>query len=224
MPEIIEMHNRLQMNLFFMDYRGLVFFSFFRLFKVSHLCFLLSERYGNSAGYPTERGLAMDAEAALNYVLSRRDVIKSKIFVFGTSLGGAVAIRLTHLHQDKLAGVIVENTFTSIDDMVLLMMEKLKFKLIEMFRTPLYFYLTNHWSSKHLISTIQIPILFISGLKDELIPPTQMSKLFELCKSPAKELRTYPEGEHNNTFESAGVAFFEEIVMFCHRALSGPKA
>jgi fermentation-respiration switch protein FrsA (DUF1100 family) len=80
MPEIVEMHNRLQINLFFMDYRG----------------------YGNSAGYPSEPGLAMDAAAALDYVASRRDVDVSRIFIFGSSLGGAVAIRLAYTHQHRV--------------------------------------------------------------------------------------------------------------------------
>jgi hypothetical protein len=50
-----------------------------------------------------------------------------------------------------------------------------------------------------------------------------MSKLFELCKSPGKELKTFAEGEHNNTFEAAGPAFFEEILSFCDRSFSKPR-
>ena len=39
-------------------------------------------------------GLRMDAEAAMEFLLSRRDIDRRKIVVFGQSLGGAVAIYL----------------------------------------------------------------------------------------------------------------------------------
>ena len=39
-------------------------------------------------------GLYMDAEASMEFLLSRRDIDKRKIIVFGRSLGGAVAIYL----------------------------------------------------------------------------------------------------------------------------------
>ena len=48
--------------------------------------------YGDSEGKPSEEGLKLDAEATLEYVLNRNDVDKDRIFVFGASLGGAVAI------------------------------------------------------------------------------------------------------------------------------------
>ena len=39
-------------------------------------------------------GLYMDAEAAMEFLLARRDIDRRKIIVFGRSLGGAVAIYL----------------------------------------------------------------------------------------------------------------------------------
>ena len=48
-------------------------------------------------------GLYLDAEAGLDFLLSRRDIDKRKIILFGRSLGGAVAIYLaaSHSHMDK---------------------------------------------------------------------------------------------------------------------------
>jgi alpha/beta superfamily hydrolase len=43
----------------------------------------------------------MDAEAALNYVLERKD-LSNKIVLFGKSLGGAVAIQLAASKKDKV--------------------------------------------------------------------------------------------------------------------------
>ena len=74
--------------------------------------------YGDSEGSPSENGFRLDAEATLDYVLNRDDINKDKIIVFGISLGGAVAIQLCAHHGDKISGLILENTFTSIADMV----------------------------------------------------------------------------------------------------------
>ena len=46
--------------------------------------------YGGNPGAPTERGLAADARAALEYLLGRPDVDGSRIVYFGESLGSAV--------------------------------------------------------------------------------------------------------------------------------------
>lgn len=55
---------------------------------------MVLERYGKSEGTPTEDGLLLDVEASLRAL---RDSPKSgvdpdKIFLFGRSLGGAVAL------------------------------------------------------------------------------------------------------------------------------------
>ncbi|CAF4695797.1 unnamed protein product, partial [Rotaria sp. Silwood2] len=78
--------------------------------------------YGKSTGAPSEAGLYTDALAVYNYVRKRNDINQQKIFLFGRSLGGAVALHLaSHLAQTNatpsLYGIIVENTFTSIPDM-----------------------------------------------------------------------------------------------------------
>lgn len=48
-------------------------------------------------------GLYMDSQAGLDFLLSRRDIDRKKIIVFGRSLGGAVAIYLaaSHANRDK---------------------------------------------------------------------------------------------------------------------------
>lgn len=77
--------------------------------------------YGDSEGSPTEAGLELDAEAVMRYLDAKPDIDHRKVFFFGRSLGGAVAVRAaTNLRrpEDKLAGIILENTFTSIGDMV----------------------------------------------------------------------------------------------------------
>jgi len=39
--------------------------------------------YGNSEGTPSEKGLKLDAEAALEYALNDDEIDSNRIFVFG---------------------------------------------------------------------------------------------------------------------------------------------
>ena len=43
------------------------------------------------------------------------------------------------------------------------------------------------WETKKRIGSISLPILFISGLKDELVPPAHMRWLYESATSAAGE-------------------------------------
>lgn len=70
--------------------------------------------YGLSEGEANEVGMKLDAQAALDYVLEKDSLKGQKIFIFGQSIGGAVAIHLTATNQGKVDGLIIENTFLSL--------------------------------------------------------------------------------------------------------------
>lgn len=90
------------------------------VFKCNYNVLIVSYRgYGKSSGSPTESGLKIDAQAALDYLVNERaDIDNKKILVFGSSLGGAVAIDLAFSNQSKIWALVVENTFTCIPDLV----------------------------------------------------------------------------------------------------------
>lgn len=48
----------------------------------------------------------------------RTDIDHDKIFAFGRSLGGAVAVHLAASFPKEIKGLIIENSFTSIEDMI----------------------------------------------------------------------------------------------------------
>jgi hypothetical protein len=79
----------------------------------------------------------------------------SPIILFGRSLGGAVSIYLANKFPDRVAGVIVENTFLSVSSMVDILMP---------FLNPIKSYVLNiKWNSDQAIPFLKQPILFISG-------------------------------------------------------------
>ncbi|KAL0426817.1 UNVERIFIED_CONTAM: Alpha/beta hydrolase domain-containing protein WAV2 [Sesamum latifolium] len=64
--------------------------SLFSLTELSLQCnvFMLSYRgYGASAGFPSQHGITLDAQAALDHLVQRTDIDTSRIVVFGRSLG-----------------------------------------------------------------------------------------------------------------------------------------
>lgn len=76
--------------------------------------------YGLSTGTPNEIGLMIDSQTALDYIRQRGELKRNKIVVYGQSLGGAVAIQLVAKNQDAgdVAGLILENTFTSMRKLI----------------------------------------------------------------------------------------------------------
>ncbi|EAL87006.1 hypothetical protein KXW98_001656 [Aspergillus fumigatus] len=162
--------------------------------------------YGLSTGVPDEAGLKIDAQTGFDYLRQRAETRNTTIIVYGQSLGGAVAINLVAENQDSgdVGGLILENTFLSIR------------KLIPTVFPPARYLARlchQHWASEEVMPKIRdVPILFLSGLKDELVPPSNMTQLFAICRSNCKVWRTLPNGGHNDTVAESG--YFEHIYDF----------
>ena len=122
-----------------------------------------------------------DAKAILRkgIELSKRDELP--LIMLGRSLGGASSINTLSQPEFKYAvkGLILENTFTSIFDVANNFLPR---KLIWL--SPLLWSITyGSYNSYSKISNIHIPILFIKGCRDALIPKCQMDKLQDLYSS-----------------------------------------
>ncbi len=67
--------------------------------------------YGKSEGKPDEAGVYHDADAAYDYLAKQRHIPPGDIFIYGVSLGGAVALDLAA--RRPCGGVIVQSSFTN---------------------------------------------------------------------------------------------------------------
>lgn len=196
--------------------------------------FLVEYRgFGNSTGSPSEHGFHLDALCALDFLRSRRDLDTSKIFLFGRSLGGAVATWLASQRPQHIAGLIVENTFTSVEDMAISMARNIaplqplleKPTFLKCFRTFLYIFMTSHWRSLDLVKSIQRPTMLVSGLSDELIPPAQMNQLWEaLPDTVYRHFHKVERGTHNDTYIKGGAQYFIEVKKFLHAVCEAPNS
>ncbi|KAK3803365.1 hypothetical protein RRG08_006918 [Elysia crispata] len=169
--------------------------------------------YGKSEGSECETGLYQDAEAALDFLLKRSDIDPSQIMLFGRSLGGAVAVYLASLpnYSSRLAGLILENTFTSIYDMShkILRLQFLKYIPRMCFK--------NKFPSIDRIEAVKVPTLFLSGAMDELVPPKMMKDLYNKSRSNLKRLEQFTNGTHNDTWMCPG--YYESLMRFVPEAL-----
>jgi len=161
--------------------------------------------YGRSSNMsPTEPGLCLDAEAALKFARQHPELDPSKIVLFGESLGGAVSTYLAARHPEQVRALVLENTFTSIPEMIPAVLPLLK---------PFTFLSINKWNSGQAIGNVVCPILFLSGQKDELVPPRMMRELHERAtKSPLKSFVPLPAGRHTDTWLAK--AYYEATEKF----------
>jgi len=142
--------------------------------------------YWLSTGSPSESGLKKDAIAIYEFV--RKLFPKNPLYVYGHSLGGAVALFLASQPniQKDLRGIIIENTFTSIKDMVISIYPQKWLPYKYLVRLP--FILWNKWENSRAIQGITTPILFLSSRNDEIIPREQMLNLFQLAGKSEKKV------------------------------------
>jgi fermentation-respiration switch protein FrsA (DUF1100 family) len=72
----------------------------------------------------------------------------------------------------QIRGIIVENTFTSMDDLVL--------HLSPAFSKHMVKAMTNKWDTLSIIGSISKPMLLLSGRADEIVPPRMMTQLYKV--------------------------------------------
>jgi len=173
--------------------------------------FIISYRgYGASEGKPHEEGIMKDAEAGWEHLLQRTDIDKTKIVAFGRSLGGAVAIQLASRHQGEFAGIILENTFTSISSLANSLFPVLRIPGVKERMLRL------RWESiKHVEKVFSIPMLFLSADSDQVVPRHHMKELYEKCSSQANASFYLVKGaNHNNTWMIGGTRYWIQYRKF----------
>lgn len=140
--------------------------------ELGHSVLVIDYRgYGESDGsFPTERTMYQDADAALRYALERMRVDARDIWIYGHSLGAAVAIDLAARHPE-LAGLIVESGFTSIYDMARLEPQYTVF--------PLKLLLRERFESIRKVPGLALPVLYVHGTADEIVPFDMGQALYE---------------------------------------------
>eukprot|EP00179_Madagascaria_erythrocladioides_P024063 CAMPEP_0198331458 /NCGR_PEP_ID=MMETSP1450-20131203/17598_1 /TAXON_ID=753684 ORGANISM="Madagascaria erythrocladiodes, Strain CCMP3234" /NCGR_SAMPLE_ID=MMETSP1450 /ASSEMBLY_ACC=CAM_ASM_001115 /LENGTH=338 /DNA_ID=CAMNT_0044035831 /DNA_START=1 /DNA_END=1014 /DNA_ORIENTATION=- len=195
-PNIRMLMERLRVNVFILSYRG----------------------YGQSAGEPSERGLVLDGHAALDYCLSgeRAEIDPRKLVLFGRSLGCCVAIAVAAERSADVRAVVVENPFTSIDEMIDVV-------LVPMVPPIKYvkFLSKNKWDQLAAIARVRAPLLVVSSALDEIVPAHMHARLHDAAKqSEHREMHVFVDAKHMTAFQHP--RYFDRVGAFVDAALSTP--
>ncbi|KAL1524931.1 hypothetical protein AB1Y20_019808 [Prymnesium parvum] len=202
--EFVAWHHKLGANVLAYDYRGYGF----------------SDRAAIN-----EEGLMRDARAAWRWVEKAAAdglIDPAKVFLYGRSLGGAVTIQLAaELCAARAsgaasllpAGVIASNTFTSIEDMLGAVYPWLNWQFVRRWLLRL------KWRSIEHIRQVRLPILFIRGLQDEIVPADHTLRLRDAAEAATSvQVHTVPDGTHNDTWLKAGEDYFAWLRSFMQEA------
>lgn len=161
--------------------------------------------YGRSeGGFPTEARVYQDAAGIWDYLVKERQIKPSQIFLYGHSLGGAIAINLAVQHPEA-AGLIVESSFTSIREIVT---HQGRFWMF-----PVDLILHQRFDSIGKVRSLQVPVLFIHGTADRMVPAAMSQQLFAAAPEP-KQLLLFPGAGHNDVAEVAGSQYLQAVQNF----------
>ncbi len=147
---------------------------------------------------PSERMAYEDARAAWDWL--GREYPGLPRYVFGHSLGGAIAVQLASQVDDE-SGVVVEGAFTSVPDV---------FSSFKWGWLPVGPLITQRFDAAARVDKLGSPLLVVHGSSDRLIPPELGRKLYERARDP-KRFVLVDGGSHHNT-NAVGQAQYREAV------------
>ena len=140
----------------------------------------------SSPGLPSEDLAHEDAQAAWQWLAQRQP--QARRYLFGHSLGGAIAVRLAAESPD-VAGLMVEGSFPSIPEVVS------RFKWGWLPLSPL---ITQRFDAAARIGAVRAPVLVVHGSADSLIPPDLGQALYARAPEP-KRFVLVEGGSHHST-------------------------
>src|SRR5213596_2312735 len=161
--------------------------------------------YGASGGRATEGSLYSAADAAYAALATRPGVDPQRIYVYGRSLGSAVA---THTAARRsVAGLIVESPFTNAAAMA-----KHHYRLLPTFLLRL--------SLDNLanVRRVRCPILLFHGDVDRLVPTAMGMAVAAAAAGPVELVLIHGAG-HNDTYDIGGRSYRDKMWRFIGRTV-----
>ena len=136
---------------------------------------------------PSEERAFEDARAAWDWLAARYP--DRPRYIYGHSLGGAIAIDLAAKVQDE-RGILVESTFTSIAEVA----SSMKWGWL-----PIGWLITQRLESINKVAAVGSPLLVVHGSNDTLIKPDLGRRLYEAARQP-KDFIMVDGGTHHDTY------------------------
>jgi alpha-beta hydrolase superfamily lysophospholipase len=158
--------------------------------------------FGKSTpGLPSEEMAYEDARAAWDWLAAQHGTRPR--YVFGHSLGGAIAIDLASRVDDE-RGVIVEGTFTSIADVA----SSMKWGWL-----PVGPLITQRFESIRKVAKVHSPLLVVHGAQDSLIRSDLGRRLYDAAPEP-KQFLLVEGGSHFSTMNVGQAQYRQALAQF----------
>jgi uncharacterized protein len=186
------------------DYNYLARVSAFRQLGFSVL--MIDYRgYGLSKGdFPNELQVYEDSQAAWEYLRNVLQIAPEQIFIYGESLGGAIALDLAIRHPEA-EGLIMQSSFTS-------MAEVVKHRaFLQIF--PINFLLSERFDSLSKIKSLKIPVLFLHGKSDSVVPSKMSEHLYDET-SGSKQLFVISDADHVRIYQPGEQSYLKALQRF----------
>ncbi len=165
--------------------------------------------YGGSEGRTTEAGLYAAADAAYAALVARPGIDPRRIYVYGRSLGSAVATHTAARHP--AAGLILESPFTNAAAMA-----RHLYKLLPPFSVTL------RLDNLANVRRIHCPTLVFHGDADRLVP-TAMGLAVAAAAAGGAEVVLIHGAGHNETYALGGREYRDKLWDFVTNRESGPQ-
>ena len=87
------------------------------------------------------------------------------------------------------------------------------------------YFLRLKWETDQVMDKIKCPLLLISGLKDELVPPSHMAELHKKCLVHNLRVKflPVPKGMHNDTWVVGGQDYWNQQRSFVQENITPPS-
>src|SRR6058998_910460 len=161
--------------------------------------------YGGSGGRATEGALYAAADAAYATLAARPDVDPQRIYVYGRSLGSAVATYTAAHHP--VAGLILESPFTNAAAMA-----KYHYGLLPRFLLRLSL------DNVANVRRVSCPILLFHGDADRLVPTAMGMAVAAAATGPVEVVLIHGAG-HNDTYDVGGRSYRDKMWQFIGRTV-----
>ena len=162
---------------------------------------------------PSEETAYADARAAFDE-LKRREPDPARRFIYGHSLGGALAIDLAagplRAPENEVGGIIIESTFTSIPAVV----RATKYGWVP----GIGLAVTQPFDSATKISKVETPLLIIHGTADGIVPHAMADELFAAAASKVKKVIKIDGGTHSGASRTGGAVYRDAVLDFVRRS------